>query len=58
MLTACPLGGFPWWSYLFDDRTKILMAMEMSVAYRLGNSPDRMIRNVQIDKYMTSVKGS
>ncbi len=36
MLTACPLGGFPWWSYLFDDRTKILMAMEMSVAYRLG----------------------
>lgn len=35
MFTACPLGGFPWWSYLFDERTKILMAMEMSVAYWL-----------------------
>ncbi len=39
MLTACPLGGFPWWSYLFDDRTKIVMAMEMSVAYSAWQFP-------------------
>lgn len=36
MVTACPLGAFSWWSYLFDKRIEILMAMEISMAYWLG----------------------
>lgn len=53
MFTACPLGVFPRWSYLFDERIEILMAVKMNVAYWLGCPlyfPDRMIVNVLIDK--------
>lgn len=54
MFTACPLGAFLWWNYLFDERIEILMAMEISIQL-IGLavsdiSPDRMIPNVWIDK--------
>lgn len=36
MFTACPLGAFSRWHYLFDERIEILMGMEIKVSYWLG----------------------